>query len=142
MAKRRRPEKLPRPCGSGKKYKACCWAKGFEWLTDERGQTYRSVPLTPDAAAVIEHQRQRFVAEHGRNWGPDDLVFPGLPHPEHLEAMMVEDMKRAGLDPAFIHAFEATGRLVTQRNRHLIPDADLAAWDVGPWRNTAARWRG
>ena len=44
--------------------------------------------------------------------------------------MMVEDMKAAGLDPAFVHAFEKTGLLVTQQNQHLIPDADLAQWDA------------
>jgi hypothetical protein len=29
--------------------------------------------------------------------------------------MMVEDMKAAGLDPAFIYAFEKTGLLVTEQ---------------------------
>jgi hypothetical protein len=37
-------------------------------------------------------------------------------------------MKRAGLDPAFIHAFEQTGLLVTEDNQHLIPEPDLRAW--------------
>ena len=46
----------------------------------------------------------------------------------HLEAMMVEDMKAAGLDPAYIYAFEKTGLLVTEQNQHLIPDEDLAEW--------------
>ena len=27
----------PCPCGSGKKYKHCCWDKGFEWVEDEAG---------------------------------------------------------------------------------------------------------
>jgi hypothetical protein len=40
-------------------------------------------------------------------------------------------MKQAGLDPAFIYAFEKTGGLlVTEQNRHLIPANDLAAWDA------------
>ena len=43
---------------------------------------------------------------------------------------MVEDMKAAGLDPAFIYAFEKTGLLVTEQNQHLIPDEDLAEWDA------------
>jgi hypothetical protein len=43
---------------------------------------------------------------------------------------MVEDMKAAGLDPAFIYAFEKTGLLVTEWNKHLIPDEDLADWDA------------
>ena len=56
--------------------------------------------------------------------------MPELPHPEHLEAMIVEGMKAAGLDPALVYAFEKTGLLVTGQNRHLIPDADLAGWDA------------
>jgi hypothetical protein len=43
---------------------------------------------------------------------------------------MVEDMKAAGLDPAFIYAFEKTGLLVTEQNQHLIPENDLAEWDA------------
>jgi hypothetical protein len=44
--------------------------------------------------------------------------------------MMVEDMRAAGLDPAFIYAYEKTGRLVTEDNQQLLSDADLAEWDA------------
>jgi hypothetical protein len=37
-------------------------------------------------------------------------------------------MKRAGLDPALIYAFEQTGLLVTEDNQHLIPEQDLQSW--------------
>ena len=43
---------------------------------------------------------------------------------------MVEDMKAAGMDPAFIYAFEKTGLLVSEQNQHLISDEDLAEWDA------------
>ena len=79
---------------------------------------------------ALEQLRQAFVARHGREPGPDDLLFPDLPHPEHLEAMMVEGMRAAGLDPAFVYAFEKTGLLVTEQNQHLIPENDLAEWDA------------
>ena len=39
-------------------------------------------------------------------------------------------MKAADLDPAFIHAFEQTGFLVTTDNQHLIPERDLEAWQA------------
>jgi hypothetical protein len=39
-----------------------------------------------------------------------------MPHPEHLEAMMAEDMKAAGLHPALIYASEKTELLVTEQN--------------------------
>ena len=44
--------------------------------------------------------------------------------------MIAEGMKAAGVDPAFVYAFEKTGLLVTEENQHLIPDADLAEWDA------------
>ena len=53
--------------------------------------------MTPEVREALEQLRQAFVAKHGREPGPDDLLFPDMPHPEHLEAMMVEDMKAAGL---------------------------------------------
>jgi hypothetical protein len=39
-------------------------------------------------------------------------------------------MRPAGLDPAFIYAFEKTGLLVTEQNHRLIPENDLAGWDA------------
>src|SRR5712672_608149 len=100
MARKKLSRNAPCPCGSGKKYKACCWDKGFEWVEDEAGTVYRSTPMSPEVREALEQLRQAFVARHGREPGPDDLLFPDMPHPEHLEAMMVEDMKAAGLDPA------------------------------------------
>src|SRR5262245_27336735 len=86
--------------------------------------------MRPEMREALEALRQAFVARHGREPGPGDLLFPDLSHPEHLEAMRAEDMKAAGLDPAFIHASEKTGLLVTEQNQHLIPENDLAAWDA------------
>ena len=59
---------------------------------------------------------------------PDELLFTDLPHLEHLEAMLVGDIKSAGLDTAFIYAFDKTGLLVSEENQHLIPDNDLEEW--------------
>jgi hypothetical protein len=118
------------PCGSSKKYKACCWDKDFEWVEDESGTVYRSTPMSPEVREALEQLRQAFIDKNGREPGPDDLLFPDMPHPEHLEARMVEDMKAAGLDPAFIFAFEKTGLLVTEQNQHLIPEKNLAEWDA------------
>ena len=82
------------------------------------------------ASSSERRLRQEFIARHGREPGPDDPPLPGLPHPEHLEAMIVEGMKAAGLGPALVYAFEKAGLLVTQQNQHLIPDADLARWQA------------
>jgi hypothetical protein len=130
MSHKKLSRNAPCPCGSGKKYKNCCWGKGFEWVEDEAGNVFKSMPMTPEVRDALEQLRQAFVAKHGREPGPDDLLFPDMPHPEHLEAMMVEDMKATGLDPAFIYAFEQTGLMVTEQNQHMIPGEDLAEWDA------------
>jgi hypothetical protein len=118
------------PCGSGKKYKHCCYHKGFDWV-EEEGQVYRSVPLSGEAAAILNEQHRKFVERFGREPGPDDLIFFDAPPVEQVEFQMVKAMKAAGLDPAFIYAYEKTGGLlVTEQNLHLIPEADLDAWQA------------
>lgn len=118
----------PCPCGSGKKFKHCCRNKGFDWLEDEHEQTFREVPLDEETQAILEQQRQKFRQRFGRDMRPHDRLFFDAPPLEHVEHHIVEAMKRAGLDPAFIHAFEQTGLLVSTANQHLIPAADLARW--------------
>src|SRR5260370_36414260 len=104
MPRKKLSRNAPCPCGSGKKYKHCCWGKGFEWQEDDEGTVFKSTPISPEITEVLQQLRQDFIAKHGREPGPGDLVFPDMPHPEHLEAMMVEEMKAAGMDPALIYA--------------------------------------
>jgi hypothetical protein len=118
----------PCPWGSGKKYKHCCYRKGLEYVEDEGGRRYKSVPLSDEMAGILEQQRRKFVEKYGREPGPDDPVFFDLPPLEHVEHQAVEAMKKAGLDPGFIYAYEKTGLLVTEENRHLIPEKDLDEW--------------
>jgi hypothetical protein len=49
---------------------------------------------------------------------------------EHVEHEIVEAMKKAGIDPAIIYAYEKTGRLVTTENQHLLPDTALEEWQA------------
>src|SRR5271155_4430690 len=104
MSRKRLHRNAPCPCGSGKKYKNCCFGKGFEWTQDEEGTVAKSIPMTEEAIAVLEQLRQAIIDEKGREPEPDQLLFPDMPHSEHLEAMLVKEMKKAGLDPAFIYA--------------------------------------
>jgi hypothetical protein len=128
MSNKRISRNAPCPCGSGKKYKNCCYSKGFDWVQDEDGTVGKSIPMTEEVTEVLRRLRQAFIDKHGREPEPDELLFSDLPHPEHLEAMLVEDMKKAGLHPAFIYAFERTGLLVSEENQHLIPEKDLEDW--------------
>src|SRR5262245_1694496 len=44
MHHKKLPGNAPSPCASGKRYKACCWDKRFEWDEDEAGTVFRSLP--------------------------------------------------------------------------------------------------
>src|SRR3954470_24728494 len=123
MARKRSSRNAPCPCGSGKKYKHCCYGKGFEWQQDEGGGVYKSVPLSGETMDLLEQQRRRIIEKYGREPGPDDPVFFDLPPVEKIEFQPDQAMKPAGSGPAVIHAYEKTGGLlVTEQNRHLISD--------------------
>jgi hypothetical protein len=130
MPRKKLPRNAPCPCGSGKKYKHCCHGKGFDYLTDKEGNIFKSIPVTDEVAEVIEEQKRKFVEKHGREPAPGDKLFFDMPPVEHAEHFIVEAMKKAGVEPAIIYAFEKTGLLVTEANEHLISDVDRAAWDA------------
>jgi|GraSoiStandDraft_55_1057291.scaffolds.fasta_scaffold103808_3 hypothetical protein len=118
------------PCGSGKKYKHCCYGKSFDYEEAEDGTIFKSIPMSQEMVDLLEEQRQEFIQKYGHEPGPNDPIFFDMPHPEQVEHMTVEAMKAAGLDPAIIYAYEKTGRLVTEDNQQLLSDADLAEWDA------------
>lgn len=133
------------PCGSGEKYKNCCWNKSFRWVRDSEGNIYRKIPLTPadgsqEALGMTPEEVQQMIKDgfkdaeskfrerFGREPGPEDPIFAGLGHPEHVEAWMVDLMKQANIPPEFTYAFEKTGRIVTESNKKFIPDTELQEW--------------
>ena len=130
MSRKKLSRNAPCPCGSGKKYKHCCFRKDFDWVEDDDGNLFKSMPLSDEMKDLFDEQRHAFVEEHGREPGPGDLVFPNMPHFEHMEHEMIEIMKKAGLDPAIIHAVEKTGRFVTEANQHLLSDMDMDEWNA------------
>lgn len=129
MAHRKISRNAPCPCGSGKKYKQCCIRKDFEWVEDDDGDIFKAMPISDEMADVLDEQRQAFIAKHGREPGPDDPVFPDMPHFEHMEHEMIELMKETGIDPAIIYATEKTGRIVSEENMPLLSDAELEEWE-------------
>jgi hypothetical protein len=80
---------------------------------------------------ILEEQRRKFIDKYGREPGPEDAIFFDMPPVEQIEFQTVQAMKKAGIDPAIIYAYEKTGGLlVTEQNKHLISDRDLAAWQA------------
>jgi hypothetical protein len=128
MSSKKLARNAPCPCGSGKKYKHCCFDKGFDFVEDDLGNVIRSVPVTPKMTEIVEMQRQKFIARFGREPAPDDEIFFDMPPLEQLEHETVEAMKKAGLDPAFIYAYEQTGLIVSQDNMKMLTDMQLADW--------------
>lgn len=120
----------PCPCGSGRRYKQCCLRKGIEWTVQDDGTVARATPLSSDAAAVVEELRESFRASHGREPGPGDRLFEGDPPFEIVEHFAVEAMKKAGIEPALIYAYEKTGLMLNAMNERLMPDSDVAEWEA------------
>jgi hypothetical protein len=131
MDRKEYPRSAPCPCGSGKTYELCCLAKGIVYVQAEDGEVAKSVPVDAEVREALDEQRRRFVEEFGREPGPDDKVFFDAPPLEHFEAEIVKAMEAAGVNPAVIYAYQRTGLIVSEKNQHLIPDADLVEWQAG-----------
>ena len=119
------------PCGSGQKYKFCCFTKGFHYYLDDDSEVSRAVPMTKEVSELLAQHRANLEKKLGRPVRPDDPVFPELAalSEEDLKKQMIDDFQKVGIRPVLIYAFEKTGLLVTEQNKHLIPDVDLAEWD-------------
>ena len=96
----------------------------------------REYKLDDNSLAVIKEQKERFVAKFGREPGPNDPIFFDPDHPtprklqvEPMEASVVASMRKAGIAPHLIHAYEKTGRLVSESNKHLLTEDELAEWE-------------
>jgi SEC-C motif len=66
MSRKRISRNAPCPCGSGKKYKHCCYKKGFDWVQEEDGTVGKSIPMTEAVKEVFQQARQAFIDKHGR----------------------------------------------------------------------------
>jgi hypothetical protein len=115
------------PCGSGRKYKSCCYGRQFDWMQDEEGQVLRRVPVPEE---MVDMLHDLFVASHGREPGPGDRLFDGAPPLEWMEHQTIQAMKKAGIDPAIIHAHEQTGLLLSIENESKCTTMDVAEWDT------------
>ena len=120
------------PCGSGQKYKFCCFTKGFHYYLDDDGEVARVVPMTKEVSELLAQHRANLEKKFGRPIRPDDPVFPELASlsEDDLKKQMIDDFQKVGIRPVLIYAFKKTGLMVTEQNNRLIPDVDLAAWNA------------
>jgi hypothetical protein len=86
----------------------------------------------------MDAQREAFRAKFGRDPGPDDPIFfdPDADEPRPLTDTQVEagfeDMAAAavaaGLDPAYVRAWQEVGYIVTEDNQHMFSAAEIRAY--------------
>jgi hypothetical protein len=102
-----------------------------------KGKRPRTIPLSQESRAALQSQLGRFREKFGREPGPDDPIFfdPNADTPQPIDEAvineeMVKAMNAAGIRPSLIYAWNKTGLLVTEENRHLIPEADLEEWQA------------
>jgi len=58
---------------------------------------------------------------------PHADLYQAVEQDAHLRRL-VTYMRQAGVDESLIFAFEVTGRLVTEENRHLLDEDDVKEW--------------
>ena len=114
-------------------------ARGYETTMGKQSRKKRErrvIKMNDETAKAVEEQLERFRAKFGREPGPGDPLFFDPDHPtprrlqvEPMEAEMVATMKRANIRPEIIHAYERTGRIVSESNKHLLTKEDLAEWE-------------
>ena len=118
----------PCPCGSGRKYKRCCYAKAPPLVRGPDGELAHELPIGPEVGEILQRQREKFIARYGREPGPDDPIFFDAPSDDEYDAAVTKAMEQAGVAPAVIYAFRKTGRIITEENAKFVPAAAFEAW--------------
>ena len=93
-------------------------------------------PVPPDVMEVLQDQRRKFIEKFGRDPGPQDPIFfdPRANTPQPLKIEKEDELKilalmtQAGIDPALIHAYQKTGRIVTEENKQFLTEEELREW--------------
>jgi hypothetical protein len=96
---------------------------------------YRRVPLNQEMIALLDEQRERFIAKFGREPRGEDPIFwdetadqPTPVSEEQIHQIILQAITAAGSPPEFVHAFRKTGRIVTESNMHLLSPAEYQEW--------------
>jgi len=113
----------PCPCGSGKKFKKCCYHKQFSFQENDLGSFDRLVPMDEDLSSLLS----KHIDSLGPDVSPDTPLFDATDF-ERMEHSMAMAMEHAGVDPAIIHAFVETGMMVSEENMDKFSQKDLDLW--------------
>lgn len=101
---------------------------------NECGEVYKQVPLVPEAHKLLENASDDFLRVFEREPRKDsDPVFltKYVIGEEEIERQTVEAMRRAGVRPHLIYAYQKTGGLLlTRENEKLATTKDIEDWDA------------
>ena len=117
------------PCGSGKKYKACCQPKGIEYFLKPSGKLLKLMPLTAEQKAHFDSEKQKFVEAHGRKPTEEEEAVMRTSLYEDVGQVIARDLATSGAPPEKVYAFEKTGLWVTRQNEHQVSPEELRRWE-------------
>ena len=104
--------------------KNCCWKKSFQFVRNTDGVVHRWMPISKELRQEFDDYFDKYREKHGRDIWPDQPIFSATDI-EQAEAGIVDAIKRAGIPPEFIYAFEKTGRIATKFNKQFITNIEL-----------------
>jgi hypothetical protein len=112
-------------------YAECCLPRGIRWGRNSQGKLTKQVELSEDTTRMLEDHMEQLEKDLGRPLEDDDLLFPELAamDQDELTTIIVRHLTRAGIDPAFIYAFQQTGLLITEDNIDRVSSTDRQEWD-------------
>jgi hypothetical protein len=117
------------PCGSNQKYKKCCQPKGIDYFIKPGGKIIREQPLTPEARQALERQKQEFATKYGRAVSEEEENLMRLNEFSNVNAVIEQDLLKAGASAETIYAFRKTGILVSKENINQVSPQELIAWE-------------
>jgi hypothetical protein len=98
----------------------------------------RTIPLDDEMVATLKQQAKAFEAKFGRPPGPHDPVFfnPDSDTPQTMsqqqvarfEAVVGDAMRKMGMDPAIVYAYEKLGFFATKENWPLLDAGQRQEW--------------
>jgi hypothetical protein len=97
--------------------------------------TGRTIQLRPEDVELLRRQQDLFVEKFGREPGPEDPLFfdPDSDTPTAIDSAAFFAETRAaaahaGVDSAYIEAWEQVGYLITEQNQHLFSAHEVEAF--------------
>lgn len=130
MRKIGRNEKCP--CGSGKKYKQCCFHKDYDFFENSDGEIVKSIPINePIVHDILNKQENRFKDIFGRERLNGEPIFlDGLMLSEDdYKEKVVELLSSINVRPQIVYAFEKLGYCILEGQQGKYTDKELDDWD-------------